>query len=349
MNTLDSIRKILLIVGGTLLLVVVAVVLREILHVLLILFGGILFGVFLDGLTTFVKNKLHLGHGISLTLVVVALLGLAVAAEILAGPRIADQFSLLAEKLPEAYESLKSLLMEHKWSKQLFSGFPGKGQMLPIGKNVLGGITGFFSTVVGGVLTVLIVLIIGFYFAVNPRIYVDNAVRLLPLGKRERGRQVFHQLGHAMRWWLVGRISSMLVVGVLTAIGLIIVQVPLAFVLGLIAALLSFIPYIGPTLSILPAILVALAEDPVLIIYVLMVYAIVQALESYMITPLIQERAVSLPPAILISMQILFGFMAGAFGMLLATPISVVIIALVQMLYIQDVLGDKVELLAQHE
>jgi predicted PurR-regulated permease PerM len=139
----------------------------------------------------------------------------------------------------------------------------------------------------------------------------------------------------------------MAVVGVLTAIGLWVAGVPLAFVLGLIAALLSFVPYIGPLAAVIPAALVALAEDPTKVIYVFALYGAVQLLESYLITPLIQERAVSIPPAVLIAAQVIMGVLAGAAGVLMATPLAVVLIVLVQMLYLEDVLGDSVSTLGE--
>jgi predicted PurR-regulated permease PerM len=139
----------------------------------------------------------------------------------------------------------------------------------------------------------------------------------------------------------------MAVVGFLTAVGLWVAGIPLAFVLGLIAALLSFVPYIGPIASVVPAALVALAESPTKVLYVFIIYGVVQLLESYLITPLIQERAVSIPPAVLISAQVIMGILAGAIGVLMATPLAVVLIVLVQMLYLADVLGDPVSTLGE--
>jgi predicted PurR-regulated permease PerM len=208
---------------------------------------------------------------------------------------------------------------------------------------VAGGIT----SAVGALTSGLVVIIIGLYAATTPMVYIDGALRLLPPSRRERGREVVRALGQALRWWLVGRVASMAVVGFLTAVGLWVAGIPLAFVLGLIAALLSFVPYIGPIASVVPAALVALAESPTKVLYVFIIYGVVQLLESYLITPLIQERAVSIPPAVLISAQVIMGILAGAIGVLMATPLAVVLIVLVQMLYLADVLGDPVSTLGE--
>jgi predicted PurR-regulated permease PerM len=154
-------------------------------------------------------------------------------------------------------------------------------------------------------------------------------------------------LENALIWWMVGRFSSMAVVGIMTMIGLWILGIPLPFTLGVIAAVLSFIPNIGPIISVIPALLLALLDSPSKVLYVILLYIGIQTVESYIITPLIQKRAVSLPPALLISVQIMIGVLLGAFGLILATPLMVVIIVLVQTIYIQDIIGDKVTVLGE--
>jgi predicted PurR-regulated permease PerM len=123
--------------------------------------------------------------------------------------------------------------------------------------------------------------------------------------------------------------------------------VPQPLALALIAALMAFVPFLGPVLGAIPAILVALVESPVKALYVVLVFTVVQVLENYFITPLIQQRAVSMAPALLITVQILMAVLFGGMGVLLATPIAVVAIVTVQMLYIQDVLGDRMKLLGE--
>jgi predicted PurR-regulated permease PerM len=137
------------------------------------------------------------------------------------------------------------------------------------------------------------------------------------------------------------------VVGLLTGVGLLIAGVPTPLALGLLAALLSFVPYVGPILSFIPAVLIALTVSLTKVFYVVLVFGIVQTLESYLVTPLVQRRAVSLPPVILITAQIAMGVLAGATGVLLATPLAVCVIVLLQMLYVEDVLGDEVHVLGQ--
>lgn len=334
--------RLVLIAGGILFLLVLSLLLlRHVASALLLVFAGILLAVLLDGLTTKLCDYTWLSRGWGLGLVVALLLAFFVAAGWLAGPQIGDQVTQLGDRIPNAIERIRSSLMQYGWGRSILSSASGSKQIMSF---VAGGITNVLRAVASG----LIIVVIGLYLAAEPGMYTDGAIRLLPPPKRDRAREVGRALGHALRWWLVGRFASMTVVGILTALGLWIAGVPLVLVLGLIAALLSFIPYIGPIASVIPAVLVALAESPIKVIYVIIVYGAVQLLESYLITPLIQERAVSIPPALLITAQVLMGLLAGAIGVLLATPLAVATIVVVQMLYLEDVLGDSVKTLGEH-
>jgi predicted PurR-regulated permease PerM len=117
--------------------------------------------------------------------------------------------------------------------------------------------------------------------------------------------------------------------------------VPLALTLGLLAGLLSFIPNFGPILSAFPAILLAFIESPMLALYTAALYILVQLIESNIVTPLIEKETVELPPALTIMFQLALAVLVGGLGLVLATPLLAVIMVLVQLVYIEDVLGDK--------
>lgn len=123
----------------------------------------------------------------------------------------------------------------------------------------------------------------------------------------------------------------------------------LAISIAIIAAILSFIPFIGPIISYIPAVLLAFADSTTMAFYVTIVFIAVQSVESYLLTPMIEKRVVSLPPALVITMQFAMGFLFGIFGVLLATPITVVVIILIQIVYIRGVLGHEIELISKTE
>ncbi|MFZ0392013.1 MAG: AI-2E family transporter, partial [Calditrichia bacterium] len=342
------IRKVVIAVSIVLLSLLLIYVFALLSHILMIIFAGILLAVFLSGISRFLHEKTHLPYTATLIILVVILVMLFGLFFWLSGPRIAAQMGILSEQFPRAMQQVEDYLSDHGWGRLILKNTPEPTELMNSKMDVFGKITGIFSTTLSIGANILIILFLGFYLAVNPDLYLTNGLRLLPLHRRDRAKQVLLALTEGLRWWLAGRLASMFVVGFLTAIGLVIIGLPLAFTLGLIAALLSFIPYIGPIMALVPAIVVGLAESPTMVIYVLLVYMAVQFMESYLITPLIQERAVSIPPAVLISMQIVMGVLLGAVGVLMATPSAVVLIITVQMLYVEDVLGDKVKVLGDH-
>jgi predicted PurR-regulated permease PerM len=314
-------------------------------RVFLLLFGGVLLAVILSGFTDLMVRHTGLPRGVVMTGAVLGLIGSLVGFGFLVGPRLASQGSELAQRLPEAGEQLRQQIASQEWGKQLLDRIP-----LESGSNNLtGNLLGAFSTTASALTSALVVFIIGLYFAISPDLYVKGIAHLVPQDYRRRVGQVFGAMGHVLRWWMVGRLASMLVVGVLTGLGLFIAGVPLFLSLGVIAGLFSFVPYIGPIAAAIPAILVAFTVSPTKALYVVLIFVGAQLLESYLITPLIQKRTVSIPPAMLIGAQVVAGVLAGVLGVFLATPLVVTLTVAVQMLYVEDVLGDPMKVLGQAE
>lgn len=317
--------------------------------VLLMVFAAMLLAVFFDGVATFFAERTPLPRLAALAIFVVLFIGALVVLFWAIGPQVASQVADLAELLPDALDRGAAALERYAWGRSLLARFPEPGNIASLSPELLGPLTRFFSGTAAVVLNVIVVFALGIYFAICPQTYVKGVLRLIPPGGRERGGRIAAALGHVLRRWIAGRLASMLVVGVLTVVGLLLAGVPLALTLALIAALASFVPYVGPVLGGIPAILVALSDDPVKALYVVLVFAIVQILENYLITPQIDQRAVSLPPALLIGVQILMGVLLGAGGVLMATPLLVVVIVLVQMIYLQGVLHEPVRILGTTE
>jgi len=136
----------------------------------------------------------------------------------------------------------------------------------------------------------ILVLVVGSYAALDPQTYIAGLLRILPEKRRERARRVGAQVLYTLRWWLLGQLEPMAFLGVLTMLGLWLLHVPLAFTLGLLTAVMIFIPYLGALASEIPAVLVALQQGPRTMLYVLILYLGVHSLEAYLITPLIQKQ-----------------------------------------------------------
>lgn len=198
--------------------------------------------------------------------------------------------------------------------------------------------TGVLLTTISAVGAAVIILFVGLYVAAQPTLYQRGIRRLVPVAGRHRFDEVLLEVISVLRWWLIGKILSMVLVGVLTTVGLWWLDVPLALTFGLLAAALTFIPNFGPVLSVVPPALLALADDPTRAAYVVALYLAIQTVESYAVTPLIQRRTVSMPPALTITSQIVLGVLVGGIGVVVATPLTAAAMTVVRMLYVEDLL-----------
>ncbi len=152
---------------------------------------------------------------------------------------------------------------------------------------------------------------------------------------------MLESIGEVLQRWLVGQAVLMLSIAILTFVGLTLLGVPLALPLALLAGVLNFIPYVGPILSSVPAILVGFSESPQMAAYAALLFVGVQSVEGYILEPLIQHRAVYLPPALILLAQLLLGLLAGPIGVIVATPFAAAFVVAVRMLYVEDALGDR--------
>ena len=316
--------------------------------VLLLAFAGVLVGVFLRRLATWVSDRTPFSPRWALTIVALALLGGLVGAFLLRGPSIAAEVRTLRERLPEAAEQLRERLERYEWGQRAVEAAPSPGELLPDDPDAIGRVTGVVSRTFSSIASFVIILFLGLMLAATPGVYVNGLLALLPASKVPRGREVLQQLYDTLWWWLVGRVVAMTFIGVVTGLGLWIIGVPLAFALGLLAALLSFIPNLGPILSAIPAVLLALVQGPTEALWVIGLYAGVQAIESYVLDPVIDRKTVYLPPALTIFAQLVFALFTGLLGLALATPLTAALVVLVTMLYVQDVLGRRDIAVASH-
>jgi predicted PurR-regulated permease PerM len=325
-----------------------ALLLWQVSQVLLVVFAASLVAILLDSLAQVASRYLNLPRAAALALVVVVVVGVFAGFVWIAGQRAGDQIAQLSERLPAAIAQLRDLIESHPWGRILLASTPPPQELVPSSGDLLGRVSGVFSTALGAFVNVGLILVIGAYLAIEPDLYLRGTILLVPPSGRERACAILRAIGHALRWWLIGRIAAMIAVGVLTGIALWLIGMPLALALAIIAGALSFIPFVGPVLSAVPALLIALAEDPLMALWVAGIYVLVQVLEGNLITPQISKRTVSLLPAVLLTSQLLMGVLLGFLGLLLATPLVVVFIVLTQMIYVRGVLGDPVRLLGEH-
>lgn len=327
----ETVKAIVLLVAGIALLLL----LLNGYEVLLLVFLGIVFSVFISGVAEQMQRLLNLPRTWAVSLTVVA--GLAATLFVLGWviPSIAKDAVQLTAKVVENLEQLEQRLGETEWGSALVSELTvitDDGLSLDSLRRFLG----VFSTFVGGIVGALVITILGIYFAAEPGVYVDGLLKLIPASGRRRWAEILGQAAHALHWWLLGRLASMGVVLLLTWLGLALLGMPLALTLATLAGLLSAIPNIGPVISALPALLVAFGESSQTALYVLLLYMAIQFIESYTVTPLIERRAVLVPPGLLLGSQLLMGLLGGFIALLAAPPLLVVAMVLVKQRYIHD-------------
>ena len=336
-------RRVLITVGFVVLTLLLLILLYFTFDVILLIFGAALLAIFLRGLAEVIGRFTNLSEGWLVLVVSLLLIAILAGAIALLAPDVADQMRHLREELPRSAQGVATYISQYGWGRTLLEQLPSVDD---VRQNInpsalLTGVGGFFSSTVGAVGNFFIVILLAIYLASEPRFYVRGFIKLFPKPNRHRAMQIIGSVGETLRWWLIGKVASMIFIGLLTWIGLSIIGVPLALTLGIIAGLLSFIPNFGPIISAVPALLLAFIESPVTALYVLGLYVGVQLIESNIVTPLIERETVELPPALTIVFQLALAVLVGGLGLVLATPLLAVIMVLVQMVYIQDVLGDR--------
>jgi predicted PurR-regulated permease PerM len=326
-------RRALPLIGLVVAVLMLVLVFWYLIDVFMLGFAGVLLALLLRTPADWIASKTRLRPGLALGLVILAVVAMVAGASWLFGHALVDQAAKLSQRVPEILQQLHKKLSNYDWligsmqPQELAnqSGFLGRG------------ITVMAATF-GALANLVIVFFVGVFLAVQPQLYVRGFLQLVPPHQQGRAREVLQATGHTLRWWLLGQVLMMLLIGVVTGIGLWLLDVPFALALAVLAGLLEFVPYVGPILSAIPAVLVALAESPQLAGYVVLLYVAIQGLEGNILQPLMQQRTIYMPPAIILLSQVVLGILVGTLGVMLATPVTATFMVLMRMLYIEDVL-----------
>ncbi len=314
--------------------------LRVVFDVAALLFAGILLAVFLRGIGDWLSRRTPLSRGWALGVTLAAIAAVVALGVWLIAPSLAAQVDELTQRLPQAARRIAEHVGRYTWGRKLVERLSDV-QGLPHARQALLGATQLLSTTLGALTGAIVVLFVGLFLAAEPAAYRKGLLRLVPIARRARASTVLDDMGHILRRWLLGRLLSMAVVGVMTWIGLALLGIHLALALAILAATLTFVPYIGPLLALLPAALLGLLQGPAMAGYVIALYVGIQVVESYVITPLIQRSTVSLPPGLILVTQVLMGTLAGGLGVVFATPLLAALVVLAKRVYVEGVLGDS--------
>jgi predicted PurR-regulated permease PerM len=336
--------------------------------VFLIGFFGVLLGIVLSAGVDRLQ-RFRIPRGVGAVLIVLVVLGSLTGLGLLIAPQFSGQLKELREQMPQAIERVERWVQQRgSGVAEIISALPdstreqadpagpggeqgqgGQGPAMDIREGLTQQLAGagrhFFSvfsstvSVLGGL---IILLFVAIFVAVDPGLYHRGLMHLFPHRARRKAGEVLSATATTLRRWLVMQMIGMIVIGSVTTGALLLLDVKAAIALGILAGLLEFIPYMGPILSAIPAIAMALMDGPEKAIYVALAYTAIQQLEGMVVQPLLMKEGLELPPVITILGQALFALVFGFLGLLLAVPILATVMVPVKMLYVRDVVGDDV-------
>lgn len=269
-------------------------------------------------------------RGFAVVLSIFMLIGVFVGFYLLIVPPFAAQLKDLSQLVPKGIDRLSIWfeIIQGRISPQLKEYIPTIDQLVaqlqPFANRVLGGGFSLVSNSLNVLLNLLVVLILTLMLLADPAPYRRSFIRLFPSFYRRRVDEILDKCNVALRGWLVGILFNMFVISSLSFVGLLILGIPLALAQAALAGILTFIPNIGPAFSVVPPIAIALLDAPWKSVAVLILYVLIQQIETNLLTPLVMAQQVSLLPAVTLMAQVFFATFFGFFGLLLALPLTVV-------------------------
>ncbi|WP_292449060.1 AI-2E family transporter [Methylibium sp.] len=314
-------------------IVALAWLLWQLLDVIIVVFGAVLFATFLLTLAEPLHRRLSLPPSAALAAVVLLLLVLLVLGGWLVGEPVARQLGNLRDVLPQAFTAAAEWLGGNPVGQTLLEAWDTA--------RVWSRAAGMAGFTLGALAGALLIVATGIFLAADPALYRRGLLRLLPPEHRQRVDDALLAAGEGLSRWLLGQGVSMLAVGVLTSLGLWLIGMPLALALGIIAAALDFVPYFGPIAAGLLIVLLAFAQGPEQALYAALLVLAIQQFESFVLVPFVQRWTVRLPPVLALIALMIFGLLFGPIGALFAVPLMVVAMILVQRLYVRDVVENN--------
>ena len=316
---------------------------------LFLIFAGMLLGVALNAMTTRLGQLVSLPHPLRLALVCVTLAVLLSGVAFLGGSTMAQQATVLSNTIKSQIVNVKAFLDRNGIDTSFFdigtpatgpdssapggatppthslpSNLPSPGTLASSGGAIVSQTLKLLLGTVSAVSNFFIVLFLGLAFAAQPAVYHNGLIFMTPARYRARATVIIDRIGETLERWLIAQIITMFAVFVVTWIGLSIIGVQSSFILGIQAGLLTFIPTVGPLIGGLIVVLASLASGWFASLSAFILFIGVHAMESYVLTPLLQRQALDIPPATLFAFQILLGVVFGIWGLALALPLMAV-------------------------
>lgn len=277
---------------------------------------------------------LRLPERLALLLGGLAILAIVVAVSYLFGSRMVAQLEDVVQRAQSGQSSILDMIRASPVGSMILSHSGSSVDLLSLVPRV-------FTISLSVASAIVAAIVAGAFFAVQPDLYVAGLIQLFPPRLHEQVRETAAHVGTALRLWLLGQLFEMLLIGLLTTLVAWLIGLPSYLALGLIAGLAEFIPYLGPIIAAVPAILVAATQSPHAIIWVIVAYTLIHQAEGQLIMPFIQRYMLFIPPAVILLGIVAIGALFGPMAIPLASPIAVVLFVLTKKLWIRDALGEE--------
>lgn len=328
-------------IGLVVALLLAAYLVYKIAVVVLVLLLTMLFSVIISAPVDYLASR-GIARGWGTLMVLGGLVLFFGIAGVALAPVVEDQASELAQTFPALLENVQQLAGRLQSALGLetatFSLDPER--LLDTARGFLtGGTLTTVASVGASVATVVsfgvVILIAVIYTVAQPAPLVNGFVALFPAGRRQKVREILGDMYRAVQRWFIGQLTSMTIIGLLSTVALFVIGIPFALLLGIFSGLIAFVPFVGPVISVIPPVLLALTGHPIDAIWVVLAYIGIQAIEGNLVQPLVMSRAVSLHPAVIVFALLIMGTLFGFIGVFLAIPLVAALHVLLRELWIE--------------
>jgi len=326
----DFAKKVWVAAGIIALATIVIFIIKGAFNVLLMILAGSLIAVYFHGLGDVIERNTQMKRWVCMLISVAGTFAILGVLLWFMGSKIQAQMVELNKELPAIVMEAEERLSHTDIGRKVLVYLSGDNT-----QKLVNSFQQLFRTSFGVIGDAYIILFIGMFFTMNPGIYLNGIIKLVPPGGKEDAQRVITRLSTVLKGWLKGMLAAMLIVGILSFIGLTVAGVRLSLALALIAGIMNFIPNFGPLIAMLPAAMMGLLDGTNIALIVVALYLLIQLIESNFITPMLLNRMINIPPAMIIISQVVMGAVSGGLGIILATPVLAVTIVLVDELYVR--------------
>jgi predicted PurR-regulated permease PerM len=328
-NGLPFTKKVWITGGIFALIIVILLLFKTLFSLLLLVFAGVIISAYFYGVAGIFQRYFKWSPKLSIALSVILNILLLVAFFWFIGARIQQQVSQLTDTLPATIQKAKEQISQIPFGDKILQQLNSSGDS----KKSVAAVKSFFSSSFGVLSDLYIVILLAAFFTASPSLYKKGLVKLLPARAKDKGTELIEKISSLLKKWLKGQIIGIFFIAIVTAIGLLIIGMPLVLTLALIAGLMNFIPNFGPLIALIPAVLIALMQGPATALIIFGMYTFIQIFQSAVTQPLVQKKMINIPPALTIIGQVALGALVGFWGVLLATPFVAILMVVIEELY----------------